>query len=321
MPIAGSVIDTVGYTPLVRLAAISRAAGVEVLAKLEHVNPAGSIKDRVARALIEDAEARGVLEPGATIVEPTSGNTGIALAMIAARRGYRLVLTMPEAMPKTRISLLQAYGAQVVLTPGALMRPAVEQAELYCESTPGAIMLRQFENPANPAAHERTTGQEIWRDTDGRVDVFVAGIGTGGTVTGVGRLLKRLSPATRVVGVEPAAAAVLTGGPVGNHILAGIGAGFVPKILDRGVLDEVLAIGEDEALDAARRVAREDGVPAGLSSGAALAATLRLSAREELRGRRFVVIFPDSGERYLGTRLADLPAVEPALAPPRVAGG
>ncbi len=317
MPIASSVIDTVGNTPLVRLAKVSRAAGVEILAKLEQVNPAGSVKDRVARALVDDAEARGALRPGATIVEPTSGNTGIALAMIAARRGYRLVLTMPEAMPRTRIALLRAYGADVLLTPGALMRPAVEQAELYCESVPGAVMLRQFDNPANPAVHEQTTGEEIWRDTGGRIDLFVAGIGTGGTITGVGRLLRRRSPATRIAGVEPAAAAVLTNGPIGNHMLAGIGAGFVPRILDRALLDEVIAVGEDEALDAARRVAREDGVAAGISSGAALAAVLRLCARGELGGRRVVVVFPDGGERYLATRLFEgLPSAAAAAGAP-----
>jgi cysteine synthase A len=303
MRIAASVIETIGGTPLVRLAALSRAAGVEILAKLEHLNPGGSVKDRVARAMVDDAEARGLLRPGALIVEPTSGNTGIALAMIAARRGYRLVLTRPEAMPATRVALLRAYGAEVILTAGALMTPAVEQAQVYAASVPGAVMLKQFENPANPAVHERTTAQEILADTGGRLDVFVAGIGTGGTITGVGRALRAHLPGTRVVGVEPASAAVLTGGPVGNHILAGIGAGFVPPVLDRRVVDEVLAVGEDEALEAARRVAREDGVPAGISSGAALAAVLRLAARAEHAGKRFVVVFADGGERYLETRL------------------
>jgi len=308
MRIAASIIETIGGTPLVRLEGLSREAGAEILVKLEHVNPAGSVKDRVARAMVDDAEARGVLRPGALIVEPTSGNTGIALAMIAARRGYRLVLTMPEAMPAARVALLRAYGAEVLLTPGALMTPAVEQAQLYAGSVPGAVMLKQFENPANPAVHQRTTGEEIWRDTGGRLDYFVAGIGTGGTITGVGRLLRQRSPGTIVVGVEPALAAVLTGGPVGNHILAGIGAGFVPRVLDRSVVDEVLAVEEDEGLDAARRVAREDGVPVGISSGAALAAVLRLCQRPEARGRRIVVVFPDGGERYLETRL---------VAPPR----
>ena len=285
-----------------RLAALSRAAGAEILAKLEHMNPAGSVKDRVALSMVDDAEARGVLRPGALIVEPTSGNTGIALAMIAARRGYRLVLTMPEAMPTARQAILRAYGAEVLLTPGALMTPAVEQAQVYAAKVPGAVMLRQFENPANPAIHERTTAAEIWRDTGGQLDYFVAGIGTGGTITGVGRFLRRHSTA-RVIGVEPALAAVLSGGPAGNHILAGIGAGFVPPVLDRSVIDELLAVDEDESLDAARRVARDDGVPAGISSGAALAAVLRLCRRPEAAGRRIVVMFPDGGERYLNTRL------------------
>ncbi len=305
MAISTSIMGTVGRTPLVRLDRISRATSREILAKIEYVNPAGSVKDRVAIALVDDAEARGRLRSGATIVEPTSGNTGIALAMVAAHRGYQLVLTMPEAMPSTRIALLRAYGAQVLLTPGALMQPAVEQAELYCQSVPGTVMLRQFDNPANPMVHERTTGEEIWSDSGGQVDIFVAGIGTGGTVTGVGRLLKRRSPSTRVVGVEPSAAATLTGGPIGSHILAGIGAGFVPSILDRGLLDEVIAVGEEESLDAARRIAREEGLLVGISSGAALAAVLRLCERDESQGRRIVVVFADGAERYLGTRLVD----------------
>jgi cysteine synthase len=303
MAIANSVIDHIGGTPLVHLARLSRAAGVEILAKLEHVNPAGSVKDRVALAMVDDAEQRGLLRPGALIVEPTSGNTGIALAMIAARRGYRLVLTMPEAMPSRRVALLRAYGAEVLLTPGALMNPAVEQAQLYAQSVPGAVMLRQFDNPANPAVHERTTGPEILRATSGKLDYFVAGIGTGGTITGVGRLLRARVPGARVIGVEPALAAVLTGGPVGNHMLAGIGAGFVPKVLDRSVVDEVLTVEEEESLEAARRVTREDGVPAGISAGAALAAVLALARREGAAGRRFVVVFPDGHERYLDTQL------------------
>jgi cysteine synthase A len=298
-----SVLATVGGTPLVRLERLSRATGREVLAKLEWRNPGGSVKDRVALAMVADAEEHGRLRPGATLVEPTSGNTGIALAMVAACRGYRLVVTMPEAMPSSRIALLRAYGAEVLLTAGALMRPAVEQAEVYARAVPGAVMLRQFDNPANPAVHERTTGEEIWSDTGGQLDYFVAGIGTGGTVTGVGRLLRRVSPRARVVGVEPSAAAVLSGGAVGNHMLAGIGAGFVPKVLERNVLDEVIAVGEDESLEAARRVAREEGLPVGISSGAALAAVLRLCHRDETRGRRIVVICADGAERYLGTRL------------------
>lgn len=303
MGILPNVVAAVGGTPLVRLARLSDALGVELLAKLESCNPGGSIKDRVARAMVDDAERRGLLGPGTTIVEPTSGNTGIALAMIAAARGYRLVLTMPEAMSKERIALLRAYGAEVVLTPGSLMRAAVEQAEALVRSTPRARMLRQFDNPANPAAHERTTAEEIWRDAEGRVDLFVAGIGTGGTITGVGRVLKRRAPDTYVVGVEPANAAVLTGGPLGHHGIQGIGAGFVPRILDRTVLDEVVPVTDCEALEAARRLAREEGVLAGISSGAVLAAAERVVMRREMAGKRVVLVLADGGERYLSTAL------------------
>lgn len=298
-----SIDQAVGATPLVHLARTSERAGVELLAKLESLNPAGSVKDRVARAMVEDAEARGVLGPSAVIVEPTSGNTGIALAMICAARGYRLVLTMPEAMSKERVAVLRAYGAEVVLTPGALMKHAVEQAEVLGQSTRGAVMLRQFENPANPLVHERTTAEELWVDTDGRLDVVVAGIGTGGTITGVARALKRRAPGLSVVGVEPKAAAVLSGGPAGQHGLQGIGAGFVPPLLDRSLVDELVAVSDAEALDAARAVARQDGVLAGISSGAALAAALRVAARPATRQRRIVVIFADAGERYTSTAL------------------
>jgi cysteine synthase A len=261
------------------------------------------VKDRVARAMVDDAEARGALKPGATLIEPTSGNTGIALAMIAAARGYRLILTMPEAMSRERVTLLRAYGAEVILTAGALMKGAVEQAEALATTTPGSVMLRQFENPANPRVHSETTAEEIWRDLGGRIDLFVAGIGTGGTITGVGRVLKQRQPSVRVVGVEPEAAAVLTGGPAGQHGIQGIGAGFIPKNLDRSVLDEVMAVDDASAMDAARRLAETEGVLAGVSSGAALAAAQRLFARESWRGRRAVLIFPDGGERYLSTPL------------------
>jgi cysteine synthase A len=304
--IARTLADTIGGTPLVRLERVSRAAGMEILAKLEWYNPAGSVKDRVARAMVDDAEKAGRLKVGGTIVEPTSGNTGIALAMIAARRGYRLVLCMPEAMPRARLALLTAFGAHVLLTPGALMRPAVEQAELFLKGTPGAIMLRQFDNPANPAVHEHTTAEEILLDTEKRLDVFVAGVGTGGTVTGVARVLRRRGLPVRVIGVEPAAAAVLSGGAsarVGNHRLAGIGAGFVPSVLEPSLMDEVVAVEEGESIDACRRVAREDGVPAGISAGAALAAVLRLAKREGMAGKRVVVVFPDASERYAGSGL------------------
>jgi cysteine synthase A len=303
MPLHDSIVDVIGETPLVRLRRFSSECGVEVLAKLEGVNPAGSVKDRIARAMVDDAERTGRLVPGATLIEPTSGNTGIALAMIAAARGYRLVLTMPEAMSRERVQLLRAYGADVLLTPGTLMQAAVEQAEALGRSTPGAVLLRQFENPANPLAHERGTAEEIWRDTNGAMDVFVAGIGTGGTITGVSRVLKRRLPELRVVGVEPAGAAVLSGCVAKGHHIQGIGAGFVPKVLDRSLISEVIAVTEEESLTTVRQVARFDGVLAGISSGAALAAVLRLARRPELAGRRFVVVLPDTGERYVSTEL------------------
>ncbi|MGD0675072.1 MAG: cysteine synthase A [Polyangiaceae bacterium] len=299
----GDVTSAIGNTKLIQLRRVSRETGVEVFAKLEAGNPGGSVKDRVARAMVDDAEARGALKPGATLIEPTSGNTGIALAMIAAARGYRLILTMPEAMSRERVTLLRAYGAEVILTAGALMKGAVEQAEALATTTPGSVMLRQFENPANPRVHSETTAEEIWRDLGGRIDLFVAGIGTGGTITGVGRVLKQRQPSVRVVGVEPEAAAVLTGGPAGQHGIQGIGAGFIPKNLDRSVLDEVMAVDDASAMDAARRLAETEGVLAGVSSGAALAAAQRLFARESWRGRRAVLIFPDGGERYLSTPL------------------
>jgi cysteine synthase A len=253
--------------------------------------------------MVDDAERSGQLTPGATLIEPTSGNTGIALAMIAAARGYKLLLTMPEAMSRERVALLKAYGAQVVLTPGTLMRDAVLQAEALGRTTPGAVLLRQFDNPANPAAHEATTGPEILRDTDGRLDLFVAGIGTGGTITGVCRALKPSVPGLWSVGVEPRTAAVLGGHEPGQHHIQGIGAGFVPSVLDRSVVDEVVSITEEQAMAAARRLARTDGVLSGISSGAALAAVLELAQRPHLAGKRCVVMLPDAGERYVSTAL------------------
>ncbi|MBM4362322.1 MAG: cysteine synthase A [Deltaproteobacteria bacterium] len=303
MAIASSIVDVIGETPLVRLDRLSRATGVEILAKLEGVNPAGSVKDRIARSMIDDAERRGLLRPGALLVEPTSGNTGIALAMIAAARGYRITLTMPEAMSRERVQLLRAYGAEVVLTPGTLMRGAVEQAEAIGRSVPGAVLLRQFDNPENPLAHERGTAEEIWRDTEGRIDVFVAGIGTGGTITGVSRVLRPRLPGLRVIGVEPDGAAVLSGRAPRGHYIQGIGAGFVPKVLDRTLIDEVVAVTEDQALAAARRLAREEGILAGISAGAALATVLTVAARPGMEGRRVVVVLADTGERYVSTQL------------------
>ena len=303
MSVFSSIAHVIGNTPLVLLPRLSEELGVTLHAKLEGMNPAGSVKDRIARAMVDDAEASGLLRPGATLIEPTSGNTGIALAMIAAARGYRLILTMPEAMSRERVQLLKAYGAEVVLTPGTLMKHAVEQAEQLGATTPGAVMLRQFENPANPRVHAETTAEELWRDSGGQLDVFVAGIGTGGTISGVGRVLKPRRPDLKVVGVEPTGAAVLSGQkPTGHHI-QGIGAGFVPRVLERSVIDEVVAVGEEEALEAARRLARRDGVLSGFSAGAALAAVFRLAARPELAGRRFVVVLPDTGERYASTPL------------------
>lgn len=295
-----NILQTIGKTPHVR---INRLFGPDanVWVKSERSNPGGSIKDRIALAMVEDAEKSGALQPGGTIIEPTSGNTGIALAMIAAARGYRLILTMPEAMSQERVTLLRAYGAEVVLTQGTLMKNAVDQAELLGRTTPGSVLLRQFENPANPRAHEETTAEEIWRDAGGDLDVFVAGVGTGGTITGVARRLKPRRAGLCCVAVEPASAAVLSGGPVAAHHLQGIGAGFVPTVLDRTLIDRVVAVTEDEALDAARRLARSDGVLAGISSGAALAAVFRIAP--EFQHKRIVVVLCDTGERYVSTAL------------------
>jgi cysteine synthase len=301
--IVESVSDLIGNTPLIRLRHWSQQLGVELLAKLEVGNPAGSVKDRIARSMVEAAERSGKLKPGATLIEPTSGNTGIALAMLAAARGYKLLLAMPEAMSQERVTLLRAYGARVVLTPGCLMRDAVIQAELLGETTPGAVLLRQFDNPANPAAHEATTGPEILRDTEGRLDVFVTGIGTGGTITGVGRALRRVLPRVTCVGVEPEGAAVLSGRPPGPHHIQGIGAGFVPTVLDRSVIDRLEAVSDAEASQAARQLALSEGILAGISSGAALAAALRVAREPGRRGSRIVVMLPDAGERYLSTYL------------------
>ncbi|HVU06038.1 MAG TPA: cysteine synthase A [Polyangiaceae bacterium] len=297
------VAATVGRTPLVYLPRIGAGLPGKIAVKLESRNPAGSIKDRIGIAMIEDAERRGVLRPGATIVESTSGNTGIALAFVAAARGYRLVLTMPERMSQERIALLRYLGAEVVLTPGALMREAVEKANELERSTPGAVQLRQFENPANPDAHRKTTAEEIWADTEGAVDVFVAGVGTGGTITGVGETLKAKKPGVRIVAVEPEAAAVLSGGKPRHHMIQGIGAGFVPKILNRAVIDEVLPVSEDRSFEFARRLAREEGILAGISSGAATAAAHAVASRPEMAGKLVVTMVCDSGERYANTPL------------------
>jgi cysteine synthase A len=300
-----NVASTVGGTPLVALSRVAAGLPARVVAKVESRNPCGSVKDRIGVAMIEDAERRGVLKPGATLVEPTSGNTGVALAFAAASKGYKLILTMPERMSRERIALLRYLGAEVVLTPGTLMRDAVEKAAQLVAEQPGAVMLQQFKNPANPEAHRRTTAVEIWEGTEGAVDLFVAGVGTGGTITGVGQVLKQKKPSVRAIAVEPAKAAVLSGGRPGNHMIQGIGAGFVPDVLDRSILDEVIAVSEDDAFACARRLAREEGILAGISSGAALAASLQVAARPEHAGKLLVVMLPDTGERYVTTPLFD----------------
>ena len=296
----------VGNTPLMELGRFSREKGLSspLVAKLEYFNPAGSVKDRVALSLVEDAERRGVLGQGGTIIEPTSGNTGIGLAMVATVRGYRLILTMPETMSVERRKLLKALGAEIVLTPGAEGMPgAIAEAERLRESISGAVILQQFENPANAEAHRRTTAQEIWRDADGKIDIFVACVGTGGTVTGIGSVLKEKNPSVRIVAVEPASSSVLSGGKPGAHKIQGIGAGFVPKIYDSSVVDEVVAVEDADAFQASRDLARTEGVLVGISSGAALHAAAEMALRPENAGKRVVVLLPDTGERYLSTDL------------------
>ncbi len=308
MRIYENAAELIGHTPLLKVSGFARQEGLNatVLAKLECMNPAGSAKDRVGLAMIVDAEARGVLRPGATIIEPTSGNTGVGLASAAASRGYRVILTMPDTMSVERRKLLAAYGAQLVLTDGAKgMAGAIEKANELAASIPGSFVAGQFENPANPRAHYETTGPEIWNDTAGLVDVFVAGIGTGGTITGVGRYLKEQNPHIRVVGVEPADSPVLSGGKAGPHGLMGIGAGFVPKALDTSVYDEILTVTTQEAYAAARTMARCEGVLTGITSGAALHAAAVLARRAENAGKVIVALLPDTGERYLSTALFD----------------
>lgn len=306
MNIYSSVTELIGHTPLLKLNNYMRHNGLnaDVLAKLECMNPAGSAKDRIGLNMILDAEKRGVLKPGATIIEPTSGNTGIGLASAAAARGYRVLLIMPETMSAERRALLRAYGAELVLTDGARgMEGAIEKAQELAAATPGSFVPGQFENPANPEAHYRTTGPEIWEDTDGGVDVFVAGVGTGGTITGVGRYLKERKPDVRIVGVEPTDSPVLSGGRPGAHGLMGIGAGFVPQALDTGVYDEIIPVTSAEAYAAARAMAQIEGVLVGITSGAALHAATLLAKRPENRGKVIVALLPDTGERYLSTPL------------------
>lgn len=301
-----SVDQLIGGTPLLELTQLERELGLRarLLAKLEYLNPAGSVKDRVALAMINDAEAAGKLQPGSAIIEPTSGNTGIGLAAVAAARGYRLILVMPDTMSVERRQLAAAYGAEVVLTEGARgMAGAIEKAEELARTLPHSFVAGQFVNPSNPAAHEATTGPEIWNDTDGAVDMFVAGVGTGGTITGVGRYLKQQQSAVRVVGVEPADSAVLSGGKAGPHGLQGIGAGFVPEVLDTTVIDEVCPVTTKEAYAAARLLAKGEGILVGISSGAALHAAIALAKQPENEGKTIVVLLPDTGDRYLSTPL------------------
>ena len=304
--IAHSTLELIGRTPLVELSRLAREAGAvaRVVAKVESFNPAGSVKDRVALAMVEQAEARGEIRPGDTIIEPTSGNTGVGLALVSALKGYRLILTMPETMSIERRRLVAAYGAQVVLTPGAEgMTGAIDRARELREEIPGSVILQQFENPDNPQQHYRTTGDEIWRDTDGRVVLFVAGVGSGGTVSGTGRRLKELNPEVEIVAVEPASSPVLSGGAPGPHRIQGIGAGFVPGNYDAQVVDRVVPVSDEEAIGMARLLASHEGLLAGISSGAAARVALQLAKREEYRGKTIVVLLPDTGERYLSTLL------------------
>lgn len=301
---SADITEAIGGTPLVHLQRIGAAVGAELFAKIESMNPLGSVKDRIAVAMVNDAEQAGILRPGATLVEPTSGNTGIGLAFICANRGYRLILTMPESMSIERRKLLLHLGAELVLTPAAEgMKGAIAKAITLREQTPGSWMPNQFANPSNPAIHRRTTGPEIWQQTGGAIDVFVAGVGTGGTISGAGGYLKEQNPALKVVAIEPAASPVLSGGKAGPHKIQGIGAGFVPEILDRSVIDEIVLVENDEAILQAQTLARREGILCGISSGAALAGALRIAGREAFRGKRIVIILPDTGERYLSTDL------------------
>lgn len=300
-----SLTELIGSTPLLSLKQ-QEGQLANIVAKLEYFNPGGSVKDRIARSMIEDAEERGLLKPGATIIEPTSGNTGVGLAWVGTSKGYRVVLTMPDTMSLERRNLLRAYGAELVLTPGAEgMKGAIAKATELKEQAPGAIILGQFVNPANPAAHERTTGEEIWADTEGRVDIFVAGVGTGGTVSGTGRALKKHNAAVKVVAVEPASSAVLSTGTPGKHKIQGIGAGFVPQTYEADVVDEIQTVSDDDAKLHARLLAQGEGLLVGISSGAAYAAALRLARQPENQGKTIVALLPDTGERYLSTGLFD----------------
>ena len=302
--IYSSADELIGSTPLLEVKNIEREEGLKarVLVKLEYFNPAGSVKDRVAKAMIDDAEEKGLLKPGSVIIEPTSGNTGIGLASVAAARGYRIIIVMPETMSVERRQLMKAYGAELVLSEGSKgMKGAIAKADELAKEIPGAFIPGQFVNPANPAAHYAATGPEIWADTDGQVDIFVAGVGTGGTITGVGKYLKEQNPAVKVVAVEPASSPVLSEGRSGAHMIQGIGAGFVPEVLDTGVYDEIVPVANEDALSTGRRMGRSEGVLVGISSGAALWAAVELAKRPENAGKTIVALLPDTGDRYLST--------------------
>lgn len=306
--VAKQLTDLIGNTPLLELSNYNKTKGIKarLIAKLEYFNPAGSVKDRIAYAMITDAEANGLLKPGGTIIEPTSGNTGVGLAFVSASKGYRLILTMPETMSQERRSLLKALGAELVLTPGAEgMKGAIAKAETLQQEITSSIILQQFENPANPAIHKKTTAREIWHDTDGKVDIFVAGVGTGGTISGVGEGLKELNPAIQIVAVEPADSPVLSGGKPGPHKIQGIGAGFIPEIYNKEVVDTVIQVSNDDAIRTSRDLAKNEGLLVGISSGAAAFAATGLAQQPENYGKTIVVLLPDTGERYLSTILYD----------------
>ena len=304
--IAKQLTELIGNTPLVELNKISEKNGLSspIIAKVEFFNPGGSAKDRIALAMIEDAEAKGILKPGATIIEPTSGNTGVGLALVSAVKGYHLILTMPETMSLERRNLVKAYGAEVKLTSGKYgMSGAIQEAERLCQEIPGAVILQQFENPANPQRHYETTGKEIWEQTDDEIDIFVAGVGTGGTISGIGKRLKEYNPNIKIIAIEPASSAVLNGGESGPHKIQGIGAGFIPKTYDASYVDEVLDIDNDDAIRMGRELAQTEGLLVGISSGAAVVGAIEMAKRPENEGKKIVVLLPDTGERYLSTVL------------------